>query len=321
LLGEKGSTLDSALSACKYGNYKALAKYKVIILDEKSMCKELFWNALLMLKKHNGTKFLIVGCWLQLLPVKDRSAEFNYEDSAAVHEICGGNMLQLTKCRRSTDDKGGRALFDQYVNVPDMDIRKFNAKVHSTSIAATNSVVWMENRRCMHKYRPARYMKVKASERMIRLKKCQNIDLYDNLPLMSVVTKENLKLYNCDRWNVQSWDAKKVTLVNEADNENTLEVATADLADWFRPAYCTTAHKQQGNTIRVPYTIYQWDKMCDRMRYVALSRGTTIDHVNIYRKNPEVCSGVKNETVIRRTSDFINTYLTDDATKIVIKKK
>jgi hypothetical protein len=265
---------------------------------------------------------------LQLLPVKDRSAAFNYdsEDSAAIHEICGGNMLKLSICRRSTDDKGGRALFGQYENIPEMDIRKFGADVYDESIAATNPVVWAENRRCMQKYRPSRYMKVKASERMIRLKNCQNIDLYDNLPLMSVVTKENLKLYNCQRWIVQSWDAKKVTIMKEADNEITLEIATVDLADWFRPAYCTTAHKRQGETIRKPYTIYQFDKMCDRMKYVCLSRGTTIDHVNIYRSKQILEAekrGIKNkdETVIRRTSDFINPVLAEDATKIVIKKK
>lgn len=323
LLGEEGSTLDSALSACKHGNYKALGGYKVIILDEKSMCKELFWNALLMLKKHCNTRFIIVGCWLQLLPVKDRSADFNYEDSAAIHEICGGNMLHLTKCRRSKDDKGGRALFDQYVNVAEMDIRKFAAEVYDLSIAATNSVVHAQNRICMAKHKPSRFLEVKASERMIRLKNCQDITLYDNLPLMSCTTKENIKLYNSERWIVKSWNHNEVTLKKAADHECELKVDTADLADWFRPAYCVTAHKVQGLTIREPYTIYQFNKMSDRMRYVVLSRGTTISDVNIYRKKhvmegegPDLNDGM----VLRKTSDFIKTELCENASKIVIKK-
>ena len=33
--------------------------------------------------------------------------------------------------------------------------------------------------------------------------------------------------------------------------------------------------------MRKPYTIYDWEKMDIRTRYVALSRGTTIEHVNI----------------------------------------
>ena len=37
----------------------------------------------------------------QLLPVKDRVEDCNYKNSLALHELCDGNRLELTKCRRS----------------------------------------------------------------------------------------------------------------------------------------------------------------------------------------------------------------------------
>ena len=46
-------------------------------------------------------KFIIAGDFSQLLPVKDRIEGCNYKDSLALHELCDGNRLQLTKCRRS----------------------------------------------------------------------------------------------------------------------------------------------------------------------------------------------------------------------------
>ena len=40
---------------------------------------------------------------LQLLPVKDRIEYCDYKDSFALHQLCDGNKLTLTKCRRSDD--------------------------------------------------------------------------------------------------------------------------------------------------------------------------------------------------------------------------
>ena len=50
--------------------------------------------------KHSG-KFIIAGDFAQLLPVKDRIENCDYKNSLALHELCDGNRLELTKCRRS----------------------------------------------------------------------------------------------------------------------------------------------------------------------------------------------------------------------------
>ena len=51
----------------------------------------------------------------------------------------------------------------------------------------------------------------------------------------------------------------------------------------FHPAYCITCHKSQGQTYDHPYTIHQFDHpyFDERLKYVALSRATNIDYINM----------------------------------------
>ena len=286
MLGDNGQTVDTALSACKHGNYNSLSAYKVCILDEKSMTKELFWNALYLWKKKTGVRFLIVGCWKQLAPVQDRCQSFDYENASAIHELSGGNMLRLTECRRGAKDVGGRELFKQYNDIPSLQLSKFGEKHCNMSICYYNSTVWPLNDKWMayYKAKTSRFMLITPSKEMKKLKNCQNIILYDGLPVMACVTKEKLNLYNSEQWIVLKWTPKQVTLCSATKEDVVIKLPTDQLADLTRPAYAITAYKSQGATIRKPYSIYDWHKMTERMRYVAISRGTTIDHVNIIEK-------------------------------------
>ena len=72
--------------------------------------------------------------------------------------------------------------------------------------------------------------------------------------------------------------------MSPSDSKSKIQLPTKLLADYTRPAYSITAYKSQGSTIRKAYSIYDWENMTDRTRYVALSRGTTIKNVNIIRK-------------------------------------
>jgi hypothetical protein len=50
----------------------------------------------------------------------------------------------------------------------------------------------------------------------------------------------------------------------------------------FRPAYCTTAHKAQGATIREVYGIHELEKMSANGAYVALTRASDVKNVIIF---------------------------------------
>ena len=49
----------------------------------------------------------------------------------------------------------------------------------------------------------------------------------------------------------------------------------------FNVAFCIPTHRSQGSTFNNPYTIHEFQKFDDRLKYVALSRATSIDFINI----------------------------------------
>jgi ATP-dependent exoDNAse (exonuclease V) alpha subunit len=63
-----------------------------------------------------------------------------------------------------------------------------------------------------------------------------------------------------------------------------------DFQKFFLVAYATTTHSAQGMSIGEPYTIHEWDRMDQRLKYVALSRSRDIriysyHEINIYDNN------------------------------------
>ena len=58
-------------------------------------------------------------------------------------------------------------------------------------------------------------------------------------------------------------------------------VPIAEFTKMFNLAFCITCHKAQGATFDEPYTIHEFNQFDDRLRYVALSRSTDINLINI----------------------------------------
>ena len=59
------------------------------------------------------------------------------------------------------------------------------------------------------------------------------------------------------------------------------EVPIPEFTKMFNVAYCITVHKSQGQTIDEPYTIHEFEQFDQRLKYVALSRSTDINLINI----------------------------------------
>ena len=99
---------------------KSIAKlqtYDYIFVDEISMVKEIFYKFLLMLKQKNmNIKFIIVGDYNQLAPVNDRVI-CDYKNSLALYELCDGNRINLTTCRRSDDILYNLCKFENIMNI------------------------------------------------------------------------------------------------------------------------------------------------------------------------------------------------------------
>jgi ATP-dependent exoDNAse (exonuclease V) alpha subunit len=282
-MGKEAKTLDNALSSCKYKNFASLKRYQVCIVDEKSMVKAHFWTALSMWKKYTGNtlRFVVVGSWDQLPPVRDAAENLDYENSLLIHELCAGRMLKLTKCRRAADDAGGHALFNQYKDMKNLDVTKFGQEDQMFSIAYYNQYINHVNFHWMNKMRPKNAITARALPSFKVARKCQDMWVYVGLPLMACITRANMNIYNSERWVVQKIKKDVAVLESPLDKETTIVCPLINLANYFRPGYCTSVFKSQGATYRFKYAIHEWNKMDEKMRYVAVSRGTTIEDVNI----------------------------------------
>ena len=92
-------------------------------------------------------KFIIAGDFGQLLPVKDRVEGCDYKGSHALWELCNGQRLQLSNCRRS-DQRLFNRLRD---HLPEIRPTDFNKKLTERHIAFTNKKNKWVNQRMMER--------------------------------------------------------------------------------------------------------------------------------------------------------------------------
>ena len=96
------------------------------------------------------------------------------------------------------------------------------------------------------------------------------------MPVIAKTTTEDFS--NNDQFTV-----KKVyeDIIILTDGHATMEIERADFTRQFNLAYCITCHDTQGSTFAHPYTIYEFNRMDARLKYVALSRSTKQAYINI----------------------------------------
>ena len=213
--------------------------------------------------------------YAQLLPVQDRRADFDYENSCAIHEIGGGLKVQLDYCRRADE-----VMFNICNNVENVDVSDFGKKHCVKSIAYHNHFRMKVNKKWMEKFS-------KTADKSIELEKfmpdrlSQDITLYQELPLMACKTNMKYDIANGEEFTVDSFDKINATLKYDG-TDRTVKIPLKEITQFFYPSYCITVHKSQGSSFDFPYTIYEFDKFDERLKYVALSRSTNKNYINIF---------------------------------------
>ena len=96
------------------------------------------------------------------------------------------------------------------------------------------------------------------------------------MPVIARTTTENVS--NNDQFIVHKVAATLITLT---DGHATMEIETAEFTRLFNLAYCITTHCCQGSTYDYPYTINEFNKFDARLKYVALSRATKTEYINM----------------------------------------
>jgi ATP-dependent exoDNAse (exonuclease V) alpha subunit len=262
-----------------------------VFVDEISMVPELFYKFFISMKRlRPNIKFIIAGDFEQLLPVKDRVEGCDYKNSHALNELCDGNRLQLLKCRRSDD-----RLFNMLLkhNIHKILKTDFPREFTERHVCFTNTTRKNVNEIMMDKYaKKARHNKSQVLE-LPALKfseQSQDVKLTAGTPLIGRKNMKGMDLFNNEMWIITKINTKDqtITIREDVKAEGDEPIRVKDIAfevvqDLFNPAWCITIHKSQGSTFDDhAYTVHEFDKLCHRLKYVALSRATDIKHIRVW---------------------------------------
>ena len=106
----------------------------------------------------------------------------------------------------------------------------------------------------------------------------QQISVFPSLPIISKRNDKKLDIVNNEQFVVQEVTEKYIVI---KDDERELKITKEQFKNTFYAAYCITIHSSQGATFDFPYTIHEWHRLSTKLKYVALTRSTCMEHVNI----------------------------------------
>ena len=259
-------------------SYIRETKIKYIFIDEVSMMPEMFYKFFIVLKRMRpDIKFIIAGDFAQLLPVKDRVENCDYKNSLALFELCDGNRLELLKCRRSD-----ATLFNMLLpeNIGKITKSDFKNESSSRNISFTNKTRIEVNHKEMDKMIKQKKVKPLELKKLAYDPNSQDVKLCAGMPIISRKNNKELNIYNNEMYTIKAIKkTEEVIIVVDDDKEQ--EVPIKEFVKMFNVAFCITCHKSQGATFDEPYTIHEFEMFDNRLKYVALSRATDINLINI----------------------------------------
>jgi len=279
----KGITIHRFAISCSKKNIKQM-KLDYILVDEVSMLQEMFYKFLCSVSRaFPNIRFILAGDFNQLEPVNDRVVNCDYKNSIALHELAGGNRVQLSKCRRSDD-----TLFNliKPENIPTIDKSKFGSRFTERHIVFTNKRRIEINKNMMESQYQLKKTKAKKEPNCLNLRaldydpNSQDVKLIVGTPIIARKNCVEMEIANNETFDVKAIK-HKIKIVTISDGSRELDIKFDDFKKLFNPAYAITCHKSQGTTFNHAYTIHEWNKMSTRMKYVALSRSTDLAHINI----------------------------------------
>ena len=305
-----GETLDKF--SCKIRSQEIIQSIvkDFMIVDEISMCKEMFFKMLSVIQRYKPeTNFILCGHYSQFLPVKDRVGERTekyYKNSGIFHELTKSNIVMLNKCRRS-DDKHFKLCSD----IPNVKPSDFNNEFCDKHISFTNKTRKLINRRMMDKKIEEANKLIDKENEIIKMRNkkasyqhrkplkeyvkplhldaycysnnSQDVDIIAGTPIISI---KNIKdvMVNGESFIIESYNEKIIKARSEL-NYNVLDIDVKDFQRNFLVSYCITSHRAQGQTFNKPYTIHEWSRLSNRSKYVALSRADKWENCNISLEN------------------------------------
>jgi hypothetical protein len=271
-----GVTLHKFATELNKKRYIQNMNLDYIFVDEISMVSEIIYKFLLMVKAVKPTiKFIVSGDFRQLPPVNDR-IDCNYKTSLALYELCDGNRLQLSKCRRADDEMYQICLAE---NIPKIRKEDFGKILCDFNICYTNKKRIEINDKIMkekYKIRKPKKGKFLKLDKYYFDDNSQDVILMSNTPLISRKTDAKMDFIKNEFYSIKKIDGDTIVL-----NNGVVFTNHKLFQEYFYVAYAITVHKSQGCTFDFDYTIHEWFKMDNKLKYVSLSRATNKNLINI----------------------------------------
>ena len=260
----------------KYDKHKVLTqarKYRYNIIDEISLLCSKMLQILYYIKLNTKTEYILLGGYDQLEPIEEKN--YDYSNSLILKEIVDGNIQVLTENHRF-----GLEMLDVLNRIDTIKETEFEQKLCRVNICATNNVrkivneYWMDLDVKSKKKKPL-VIEAKSSDL-----NSQRVKLIPGTPViamkgnkaLTLIKGATFKVTKLNPLTVKDLKTKKVTVISQELFQ-----------EYFYVNFCTTSHKIQGQTIKEEFTVHEFKGMRKEMKYVALSRATSKNLINVCR--------------------------------------
>jgi hypothetical protein len=109
----------------------------------------------------------------------------------------------------------------------------------------------------------------------------QAVILNKGMPIISNVNNKDIGIFNNQIFKIVKIDTFTITI--EDYFKTLININIPEFQKHFLVGYATTAHSAQGMSIAEPYTIHEWDRIDQRLKYVPLSRSRSYEYINIMK--------------------------------------
>jgi ATP-dependent exoDNAse (exonuclease V) alpha subunit len=112
-------------------------------------------------------------------------------------------------------------------------------------------------------------------------KNSQDVELLTGMPCIGRMNNRENNIINNASYTIKAVDEDDITLFCD-ENKTTITLQTKDFSKYFYIGFAITAHKSQGATFNFPHTLHEFEKYDKKMKYVALTRTTNKNYINIF---------------------------------------
>ncbi len=161
------------------------------------------------------------------------------------------------------------------------DFKETNEYKNDINICITNSKRMEINYIKMKELYNKKYRKGLKLDGLSYNDRSQAVILNEGMPVISKVNNEDIGIFNNQRLKIVKIGTFTISIVD--DFKKLIKFNIPNFQKFFLAGYATTTHSAQGMSIGEPYTVHEWDRMNQRLKYVSVSRSREHSYINIMK--------------------------------------